>query len=52
MRASAIINQSSGVLSGLSEADAVAVIPAGTTVSPGDVLEVIPLSALLEAGVV
>lgn len=52
MRAIALTNQSSGVLSGLSEADAVAVIPVGTTVSPGDVLEVIPLSALLEAGVV
>ena len=33
MRANALTNQSSGVLSGLSEADAVAVIPAGTTVA-------------------
>jgi molybdopterin molybdotransferase len=51
MRANALTNQSSGVLSGLSEADAVAVIPAGTTVASGDYLEVIPLSALLDAGV-
>lgn len=51
MRANALSNQSSGVLSGLSEADAVAVIPAGTTVASGDYLEVIPLSALLDAGV-
>ena len=51
MRTNALTNQSSGVLSGLSEADAVAVIPAGTTVASGDYLEVIPLSALLDAGV-
>ncbi|MDA8677501.1 molybdopterin molybdotransferase MoeA [Luminiphilus sp.] len=50
MCANALINQSSGVLSGLSEADAVAVIPAGATVSQGDYVEVIPLSALLDAG--
>ena len=50
MRANALANQSSGVLSSLSEADAVAVIPAGTTVSPDDYVEVIPLSTLLGAG--
>ena len=50
MCANALTNQSSGVLSGLSEADAVAVIPAGATVSQGDYVEVIPLSALLDAG--
>jgi molybdopterin molybdotransferase len=50
MCANALTNQSSGVLSGLSQADAVAVIPAGATVSQGDYVEVIPLSALLDAG--
>jgi molybdopterin molybdotransferase len=46
MRAHLARSQSSGVLSSLSEADAVAVIAPGTTVAEGDWLEVIPLSAL------
>ena len=46
MRAQLARSQSSGVLSSLSEADAVAVIAPGTTVAEGDWLEVMPLSAL------
>ena len=46
MRAHLARSQSAGVLSSLSEADAVAVIAPGTTVAEGDWLEVIPLSAL------
>ena len=47
MRASLTGSQSSGVLSSVSEADGVAVIPPDTTVTEGDWVEVIPLWALL-----
>ena len=43
-------SQSSGVLSSVSEADALADIPIGTTVAEGDWVEVIPLSELLGPG--
>jgi molybdopterin molybdotransferase len=39
-------NQSSGVLSSLSRSNALAVIPVGTVVKPGDKVEVIPLALL------
>ncbi|MEH6591290.1 MAG: gephyrin-like molybdotransferase Glp [Halioglobus sp.] len=44
--ATAYSNQSSGVLSSVSRANALAVIPAGATVQPGDPVEVIPLEFL------
>lgn len=50
MRATLTGTQSSGVLSSLSEADGVAVIPPGLIVREGDWLEVIPVSALLSPG--
>jgi molybdopterin molybdotransferase len=40
-------DQSSGVLSGVSEADALAVVPLGTTIAMGDPIEVLPISDLL-----
>jgi len=40
-------DQSSGVLSGVSEADALAVVPLGATVAMGDPIEVLPINALL-----
>jgi molybdopterin molybdotransferase len=43
-------SQSSGVLTSLRQADGLAVLPPGTTVAPGDWLEVIPLSALWQPG--
>jgi molybdopterin molybdotransferase len=39
-------SQSSGVLSAVSRADALAIIPPGSTISRGDPVEVLPLSAL------
>ncbi|MCB1705165.1 MAG: molybdopterin molybdotransferase MoeA [Halioglobus sp.] len=39
-------NQSSGVLSSVSHSNALAIIPAGTTVDPGDAVEVLLLDAL------
>lgn len=50
MRAELTGSQSSGVLTSLGQADAVAVIPAGLTVREEDWLEVIPLSALWQPG--
>ena len=47
MEAALTGSQSSGVLSGLSEADGVAVIQPGQTIAKGDWLDVIPMSALL-----
>jgi molybdopterin biosynthesis enzyme len=47
MRASLTGSQSSGVLSSVSEADGVAVIPPETILKEGDWVEVIPLWALL-----
>ncbi len=41
-------SQSSGVLSSLSQADALAVIPPGVLVTEGDSIEVIPLLSLLD----
>jgi len=43
-------SQSSGVLTSLSQADALAVIPAGTTVSEGDWLEAITVASLGQPG--
>jgi len=43
-------SQSSGVLTSLSAADGLAVLPAGATVTPGDWVEVMPLSALWQPG--
>jgi len=43
-------SQSSGVLTSLGEADGLALLPAGATVTPGDRVEVIPLSALWQPG--
>ncbi len=40
-------DQSSGVLSGVSEADALAVVPLGATVALGDPIEVLPIADLL-----
>lgn len=45
-RAHAYRNQSSGVLSSVVAANALAVIPPGTAVAPGDSVEVIPFSEL------
>lgn len=39
-------NQSSGVLSSISRSNALAVIPIGATIEPGDEVEIIPLSNL------
>jgi molybdopterin molybdotransferase len=50
MRATLTGSQSSGVLTSLSQADGFAVIPAGTTVSEGDWLEVISMAALGQPG--
>ena len=50
MRAALTGSQSSGVLTSLGQADALAVIPAGTVVEEGDWLEVIPLHALWQLG--
>ncbi|MEL0161262.1 MAG: gephyrin-like molybdotransferase Glp [Halieaceae bacterium] len=50
MRAELTGSQSSGVLTSLSAADGLAVLPAGATVTPGDWVEVIPLSALWQPG--
>ena len=47
MRVTLTGSQSSGVLSSLSEADGVAVIAPGQTVSEGDWLDIVPISALL-----
>ncbi len=47
MVASLTGSQSSGVLSSLSQADALAVIPSGALVTEGDYVEVIPLLSLL-----
>jgi molybdopterin molybdotransferase len=44
--ATAYSNQSSGVLSSVSRTNALAVIPVGATVQPGDPVEVIPLEFL------
>ena len=52
MRATLTGSQSSGVLSSLSEADGVAVIPPGKTVAEGDWLDIMPISALLSPEVV
>jgi len=43
LHAAALPNQSSGVLRSMTEADALAVVPAGTDVAVGNLLEVIPL---------
>lgn len=43
-------NQSSGVLTSLSRAEALAVLPAGESISEGDWLEIIPLSVLGDLG--
>jgi len=40
-------NQSSGVLSSVSHSNALAVVPMGKTVEPGDALEIIPLQQLV-----
>ncbi len=50
MRAELTGSQSSGALTSLSAADGLAVLPAGATVTPGDWVEVIPLSALWQPG--
>ena len=44
--ARAFPNQSSGVLSSVSHANALAVVPVGATIAPGDPVQVIPLDAL------
>ncbi len=46
LQATKFSNQSSGVLSSVSQSNAFAVIPPGTTVSDGDLVEVIPLDLL------
>ena len=46
LQATKFSNQSSGVLSSVSHSNAFAVIPPGTTVSDGDLVEVIPLDSL------
>jgi molybdopterin molybdotransferase len=46
LQATKFSNQSSGVLSSVSQSNAFAVIPPGTTVSDGDLVEVIPLDSL------
>jgi len=46
LQATRFSNQSSGVLSSVSYSNAFAVIPPGTTVSEGDLVEVIPLDSL------
>ena len=46
-RARAFPNQSSGVLRSVTASDALARIPVGTTVEPGDSVEVLPLDLLL-----
>lgn len=50
MRAELAGSQSSGVLTSLAQADAVAVLPAGQTVEAGNWLEVIPLNTLWQPG--
>jgi molybdopterin molybdotransferase len=47
LRAVRHANQSSGVLSSVSQSNALAVIPPGTTLAPGDSVEVIPLDFLV-----
>ncbi len=47
LQANLFANQSSGVLSSVSHSNALAVIPPGTRVEVGDLLEVIPLDALV-----
>ena len=47
LRATKYPNQSSGVLSSVSHSNALAVIPAGSTVEPGDNVEVILLDSLV-----
>jgi molybdopterin molybdotransferase len=47
LQAHRFANQSSGVLSSVSHSTALAVIPPGTTVAQGDVVEVLPLDALV-----
>jgi molybdopterin molybdotransferase len=44
--ASRLVNQSSGVLTSLSESEALAVVPAGTTMKRGDPVQVLLLEAL------
>jgi molybdopterin molybdotransferase len=46
LRARRFANQSSGVLSSVSHSDALAVVPPGTTVAPGDLVEVLLLDLL------
>lgn len=41
-------NQSSGVLSSASQADGLALIPAGASVAPGDLLDFLPFDGLLD----
>jgi len=45
--AAALTNQSSGVLRSMSEADALAVVPAGRDIAPGEAIDVIPLAGHL-----
>lgn len=47
LRAVRYANQSSGVLSSVSQSNALAVIPPGTTLAPGDTVEVLPLDFLV-----
>lgn len=47
LRAVPIRDQSSGVLSSVSQADALAVVPLGATVAVGDPIEVLPINDLL-----
>jgi molybdopterin molybdotransferase len=47
LQASKYPNQSSGVLSSISHSNALAVIPAGSVVAPGDTVEVLLLDALV-----
>ncbi len=46
LRASRMANQSSGVLTSLSESEALAVVPAGTTLERGDPVQILLLSEL------
>ncbi|MEJ2290088.1 MAG: molybdopterin molybdotransferase MoeA [Deinococcales bacterium] len=47
LHAAALPNQSSGVLRSMTEADALAVVPPGTDVAVGDLVDVIPLAGHL-----
>ncbi len=40
-------NQSSGVLRSVSSSNALAIVPIGTSIAPGDMIEVIPLDSML-----